>query len=126
MTQYQPRPITASKATLADVQSVIARELGLSSLLHLLRHLEASTASRSRIARKGSVPSADLSTLRLHCGNDIESPLRKAGFNGDFESYTDPPYSEPVTQTENWMDHAAILTTMLKEDDVLSDVTRYE
>lgn len=89
MTQYQPRPITASKATLADAQSVIARELGLSSVLLLLRRLDASTASRSRIARKGSVPSADMSTLHLRGGNDIESPLRKAGFNGDFESYID-------------------------------------
>ncbi|NVN44106.1 hypothetical protein HW537_09315 [Asaia siamensis] len=143
MIRYHSRPITASKATLADAQSVIARELGLSSWPRLLHHLEASAACRSRIARKGVAPDAGMSTLHLRCGNDIESPLRKAGFNGDFESYTDPLYSGPVTQTENWLDRradhiaeslgryidldrTAIFTRLLKEENILLDVTRYE
>lgn len=143
LARFHPRPTTLSGVRLADAQCVIARELGLASWPRLLRHIEASVATKAHIDRGRPAPDKRLATLHLRCGTDIEPTLREAGFEGDFQSYTDPLCGGPIARTPNWLelradyiadsvgrhiglDRAAISTQLHLEENAIAQAARYE
>jgi len=117
LTRFHPRPTTLSSVRLADAQCVIARKLGLASWPRLLRHIEASIATKARIDRGRPAPDKRLATLHLRCGTGIEPTLREAGFEGDFQSYTDPLCGGPIVRTPDWLE--------LRADYIAGSVGRY-
>lgn len=97
LSAHHPNPprVTAD-IRLADAQLVIARELGVSSWPALRRHIERMARSRAAIADKGPVPDADMRTLHLRCGSDLQRVLPQAGFTGDFLEYSHPLCQGPI------------------------------
>eukprot|EP00903_Cladosiphon_okamuranus_P000862 g860.t1 len=91
--------LTALKLT--DAQLTVAREAGLPSWPALKRHVDQMTAARNAIESDQIAPDADLPTLHIRCGNDIEGPLQRAGFAGDFLMFADPVCQGPVTDGPN-------------------------
>ena len=86
-----------STLKLTDAQLTVAREAGLPSWPALKRHVDQMTAARNAIEADQAAPDADLRTLHIRCGNDIETPLKRAGFNGDFLMFADPVCQGPIT-----------------------------
>lgn len=82
---------------LTDAQLVIAREAGLSSWPALKAHVDQIEQACTAIEAGGRAPDADLPTLHLRCGNDIEQALTRAGFAGDFLMVADPVCQGPVS-----------------------------
>jgi len=82
---------------LTDAQLVLAREAGLPSWPALKRHVEQIEAARSAIEADSKAPDADLPTLHIRCGNDIEAALERAGFSGDFLMVADPLCQGPLS-----------------------------
>jgi hypothetical protein len=81
---------------LAEAQFLIARELRFESWTALKRHVVAMTLERK--AMNASVLDADLRTLHIRCGRDLEEPLREAGFRGDFYEHSYPYLIGPVRE----------------------------
>lgn len=75
---------------LADIQLVIARELGLPSWAQLKVHTDELDYHRQQIAHKVAPLDSDQRTLHVRCGHDIQHRLTEAGFTGDFLPYIDP------------------------------------
>ncbi|MBV1842169.1 DUF1835 domain-containing protein [Photobacterium ganghwense] len=75
---------------LADIQLVIARELGLPSWAQLKVHTDQLDYHRQQIAHKVAPLDNDQRTLHVRCGHDIQHRLTEAGFTGDFLPYIDP------------------------------------
>ncbi len=97
----EPDPTTP---TLADAQFAIARELGFRSWPDLRAHVTAQTAARNAIARPGSAAlDADVPTLHIRCGSDIQGTLADARFSGDFLSMWDCFPVGPVTDAPDWI-----------------------
>lgn len=92
---------------LTTAQLCIARELGLASWPKLARHIEAMEAARRAIAGKAPAPDADLRTLHLRCGSDIEGALKAAGFAGDFLEVSNPLCQGPVAAGADWLEARA-------------------
>ncbi|WP_445680864.1 DUF1835 domain-containing protein [Radicibacter daui] len=88
---------------LTTAQLCIARELGLASWPKLTVHIEAMEAARRAIAGKAAAPDADLRTLHLRCGSDIEGALKAAGFAGDFLEVSNPLCQGPVIADADWL-----------------------
>ncbi|MEJ8475183.1 DUF1835 domain-containing protein [Roseibium algae] len=86
---------------LADAQFVIAREAGLPSWPALKAHVEQMDAMGRAIQNAAPAPDADMSTLHIRCGNDIEAPLKRAGFLGDFLQFSDPVCQGPISDEPN-------------------------
>lgn len=99
MKAHHPRFASLDLAALklTDAQLTIAREAGLSSWPALKRHVDQMTAARSAIESGEAAPDADLPTLHIRCGNDIEALLKRAGFDGDFLMFADPVCQGPIT-----------------------------
>lgn len=97
--RYHPAARSLETATLklTDAQLVLAREAGLPSWPALKRHVERMDAARNAIETGSPAPDADLPTLHVRCGNDIEAALARAGFCGDFLTYADPICQGPVS-----------------------------
>ncbi|MEH6492331.1 DUF1835 domain-containing protein [Halopseudomonas sp.] len=72
---------------LADAQLVTAREAGFASWPKLKQHIESIDHANRRLLRQGD---ADLRTLHIRCGSDIQHSLKTAGFTGDFLEFSDP------------------------------------
>ena len=85
-------------AKLADAQFVIARELRFASWAKLKAHIESMDRQRAAIDEKRPAPDADLKTLHIRCGHDIQEKLVKGGFVGDFLPYITPYCVGPVRQ----------------------------
>ena len=83
--------------TLSDAQLVIARENGLSSWPRLKAHIAGMSLAAQAIASGSPVAlDADIPTLHLRCGSDIQQGLKIAGFCGDFLEFADPYCQGPV------------------------------
>ena len=81
---------------LAEAQYLIARELRFDSWAALKRHTVAMTQARE--AMNASTPDADLRTLHVRCGSDLQEPLKEAGFHGDFYEHSYPYLLGPVRE----------------------------
>jgi hypothetical protein len=92
-------PHSSPKASpkLAEAQLAIARELRFPSWAKLKAHIASMEAQRSAIVRKQPPPDADLNTLHLRCGHDIQNTLVEAGFVGSFHAHITPYCQGPVT-----------------------------
>ncbi len=94
-----------SRAKLAEAQHLIAQELRFENWAALKRHILA-MASERRLMEACSLPGAEVSplpaldaeprTLHIRCGNDIKTPLERAGFRGEFYEHSYPYLSGPV------------------------------
>lgn len=91
-----PDEIIATLPRLSEAQLVIARELGLTSWAKLKTHAEAMETAGNAIRNKGIAPDADLKTLHIRCGTDLQATLPAAGFVGDFQEYSNPFCQGPV------------------------------
>ena len=85
------------KAKLADAQFVIARELRFSSWAKLKTHIQSMDQERAAIDQKKPAPDADLKTLHIRCGHDIQERIAEA-FVGDFWPYVTPFCVGPVSK----------------------------
>ena len=82
-------------AKLADAQFVIARELRFLSWAKLKAHIQSMDRERAAIDEKKPAPDADLKTLHIRCGHDIQERIAEA-FVGDFWPYVTPFCVGPV------------------------------
>lgn len=80
-------PPRSAPLRLAEAQLVIAREAGFASWPKLKQHIESIDHANRRLLRHGD---ADLTTLHIRCGSDIQHSLKTAGFTGDFLEFSDP------------------------------------
>jgi hypothetical protein len=80
---------------LADAQFVIARELRFSSWAKLKAHIQSMDQERAAIDEKQPAPDADLNTLHIRPGHDIQERIAEA-FVGDFWPYVTPFCLGPV------------------------------
>lgn len=87
-----PRGDTLSQETiqLADVQLVIAREHGLKTWAEIKQHADHLAKHHHAIKSYAPAPDAELRTLHVRCGHDIQATLQSAGFIGDFLPFIDP------------------------------------
>jgi hypothetical protein len=92
--------ITTTK--LADAQFTIARELRLPSWSQLKEHIERMERQRRAIDASLPAPDADLKTLHLRCGHDLQKPLKEAGFSGDFLVHANPYARGPLPNTPDY------------------------
>jgi hypothetical protein len=88
---------------LTTAQLCIARELGLTSWPKLARHIAAMEAEHQAITGRAPAPDAELRTLHLRCGSDIEGALKAAGFSGDFLEVSNPLCQGPVLPGGDWL-----------------------
>ena len=92
---------------LADAQFTIARELRLPSWSQLKEHIQRMERQREAIERQLPAPDADMKTLHLRCGHDIQKPLKEAGFSGDFRVHANPYCLGPVPNTPDYYEMRA-------------------
>jgi hypothetical protein len=89
------------RIALSEAQFVIARELGLPSWPKLKAHI--TSMQRARDAMGTAPPLDDTGTLHTRCGSDLQTPLRDAGFSGDFLEYSNPLCQGPVIDDPDWL-----------------------
>ena len=127
--QQRERAGTLATIPLADAQLAIARELGFGSWSDLEAHAAALAAAREAIAQPGPAVDADMPTLHVRCGSDIQGELAAAGFGGDFLEVWDPFPVGPVTDAPDWIAqrarfHAGTVTARdVDEDALLAELT---
>ena len=92
---------------LADAQFTIARELRLPSWSRLKEHIQRMEQQRGEIDRQQPAPDADMKTLHLRCGHDIQNTLKEAGFSGDFLPHVNPYSQGPLTNTADYYEKRA-------------------
>lgn len=82
--EFHPRPrsVTPESIRLADIQWVMARELGLASWAALKSHIDRQNAHLKAIQSGEKAPDGERQTLHVRCGHDIQPLLEKAGFSG--------------------------------------------
>ena len=100
---------------LADAQLIIARENGLSSWAKLKRHIESMNQASQHINLSNKSPDADLTTLHIRCGNDIEEALLTCGFVGKFLEVSNPFSQGQVPHFEPLDEFIAIRTSFITE-----------
>jgi hypothetical protein len=98
-----PRRPDAATLKLTDAQFAIAREFGFVSWRDLRSHVMAQAAARQAIAQRGPAIDADMHTLHIRCGSDIQRELEAARLGGDFLSVWDPFPVGPVTDAPGWI-----------------------
>lgn len=91
-----PGEIKSSLGRLSDAQTVIARELGLTSWPKLKAHAEGQENARRAIATNAPAPDADRPTAHIRCGSDIRDRLKEAGFAGAFIEFSEPLWLGPL------------------------------
>ncbi len=102
-------PPRSAPLRLAEAQLVIAREAGFASWPKLKQHIESIDHANRRLLRQGD---AELKTLHIRCGSDIQHSLITAGFSGDFLEFSDPYCIGPLrggTPDQLLRDRAAFL-----------------
>jgi hypothetical protein len=82
---------------LAEAQFAIARELRFASWARLKSHIESMDRESAAIGRSQPAPDAEMKTLHLRCGHDLQNILLKAGFIGSFHPHITPYSQGPVT-----------------------------
>jgi hypothetical protein len=94
-----------SPPRLAEAQHLIALELRFDNWTALKRHIGVMAREREALRLQTALPpdasspiDADLRTLHIRCGGDIEEPLRAAGFRGDFYEHNYPYLIGPVRE----------------------------
>ena len=92
---------------LADTQHAIARELRFSRWADLKFHIESLDRAREAIRDQREALDADLGTLHLRCGSDIQEALPKAGFRGDFLEESYPFCFGPITAGDGHFEREA-------------------
>jgi hypothetical protein len=94
----EPAARARFKATpkLAEAQYLIARELRFDNWAALKQHIALMTRERATMQRDDAVLDGDLPTLHIRCGSDLRTPLREAGFHGDFHEHSYPYLIGPV------------------------------
>jgi hypothetical protein len=97
----------AQAIKLADAQFTIARELRLQSWSRLKEHIQRMERQREQIDHQQTAPDADIRTLHLRCGHDIQNILKEAGFSGDFLPHVNPYSQGPVTNTADYYEKRA-------------------
>lgn len=96
-TKFSHAPIDAApQVKLSDAQHVIARELGSPSWPKLRAHIQSMHDMQHAIVSGAAPPDADMHTLHIRCGSDLQGCLPAAGFVGDFLEYSDPVCQGPV------------------------------
>jgi len=91
-----------SPPKLAEAQRLIAHELRFADWAELKRHIDAMTRERAAMeasrheAERDCAVDAELHTLHVRCGSDIEQPLKEAGFAGEFYEHSYPYLIGPV------------------------------
>lgn len=98
--QNKPAKITSENAQLADIQFAIARELGLPSWSKLKKHVQEQALHQKAIETNEPALDAEMSTLHVRCGHDIQARLKEAGFNGEFLPLIDPLCIGPIPSDE--------------------------
>ncbi|WP_045461184.1 DUF1835 domain-containing protein [Vibrio hyugaensis] len=96
----QPETLTPESIQLADVQHALARELGLSSWSKLKAHVEELESHKLAINNQANPLDAELTTLHVRCGHDIQQQLKTCGFEGDFLPMIDPLCIGPIPNDE--------------------------
>jgi len=110
---------------LTDAQLVVAREAGLWSWPALKAHVDQIDRARSAIEAGNEIPDADLPTLHLRCGNDIEQALTRAGFGGDFLMVADPICQGPVSDgPEAFAERARFIATEYPGEDEADNLAK--
>jgi hypothetical protein len=82
---------------LADVQRIIARELGFHAWDALKAHIDSLDRALAAIQRRAPPPDAAPRTLHVRCGSDIQRTLQAAGFVGEFLEVSYPYCHGPVS-----------------------------
>ncbi|HTV02998.1 MAG TPA: DUF1835 domain-containing protein [Luteitalea sp.] len=100
-------PSAETPIKLADAQFAIARELGFRTWRELRAHVTTQDAARAAIAQPGPAVDADMPTLHVRCGSDIQEALQHARFGGDFLSLWDSFPVGPVTDATDWITQRA-------------------
>lgn len=96
----QPETLTPETIRLADVQHALARELGLPSWSKLKAHVEELESHKLAINNQANPLDAELTTLHVRCGHDIQQQLKTCGFEGDFLPMIDPLCIGPIPSNE--------------------------
>lgn len=96
----QPENLTPESIQLADVQHALARELGLPSWSKLKAHVEELESHKLAINNQANPLDAELTTLHVRCGHDIQQQLKTCGFEGDFLPMIDPLCIGPIPSNE--------------------------
>jgi hypothetical protein len=87
---------TRTPPRLAEAQYLTARELRFENWAALKRHIAA--MAREREGMSDSVLDADLRTLHIRCGSDLQQSLQDAGLRGDFYEHSYPYAVGPVRE----------------------------
>ncbi|MBL4892478.1 MAG: DUF1835 domain-containing protein, partial [Rhizobiaceae bacterium] len=91
-----PDDIVATLPRLGEAQLVIARELSLPSWAKLKVHADEMKTAGRAILKNDASPDAEIKTLHIRCGSDIQQTLPDAGFTGEFLEYSNPYCQGPV------------------------------
>jgi hypothetical protein len=103
----EPTALNRFKSTpkLAEAQWLIARDLRFENWADLKRHI-ADMGSERALMEEGAVAATDapprlsmdsaLRTLHVRCGSDLQRPLERAGFRGEFCEHSYPYLAGPV------------------------------
>jgi hypothetical protein len=112
----QPEALARFKSPprLAEAQYLIAQELRFDNWAALKRHIAAMTCEReavqARTALSPDAPSlldAELRTLHIRCGGDLEKTLEEAGFRGDYYEHNYPYLIGPVCEGPGCLEQRA-------------------
>ncbi|HTQ98493.1 MAG TPA: hypothetical protein VMH83_00825, partial [Candidatus Acidoferrum sp.] len=93
--------------TLAATQHALARELRFANWAALKQHLAQLDQQRASMQLNDGALDADLHTMHIRCGHDIQHVLRNAGLHGDFNVQIDPYVQGPVTADADWLERRA-------------------
>lgn len=100
---------------LAESQYLIARELRFENWAELKHHITAMTRERERIEHHAAATAqpfdfaldGDVRTLHIRCGRDLQDPLQRAGFRGDFYEHSYPYLISPVREGPGCLEQRA-------------------
>ncbi|MFH0289746.1 DUF1835 domain-containing protein [Vibrio owensii] len=96
----QPETLTSETIRLSDVQHALARELGLPSWSKLKAHVEELESHKLAINNQANPLDAELTTLHVRCGHDIQQQLKTCGFEGEFLPMIDPLCIGPIPSNQ--------------------------
>jgi hypothetical protein len=96
---------THTPPRLAEAQYLIARELRFDNWAALKRH--AAAMAREREGMNDSILDADLRTLHIRCGSDLQQSLPQAGLRGDFYEHSYPYVAGPVREGADALEQRA-------------------
>lgn len=96
-----------SRLKLATAQHCIAKELRFANWAALKQHIQQMEEQRTLADNAEDVLDADMRTMHIRCGHDIQDALVRAGFHGDFNLHINPYLEGPVTDAPDWLEQRA-------------------